>query len=594
MGCPGAKDELTPMFVFQNLRARQARVRNRLAARLSGFARPAQGLVWQPEPRSIGHLPRGHQLMAGNLQFAGHLVEAPDVVIWSAPAPDDAFVEEIHGFAWLDDLAAVGDGPARALAQRWLWDWIARYGRGQGPGWTPELAGRRVIRWLHHALFLLRGTDAVQARAFHRALAAQARFLARRAHAADPGLPRFEALTGLLYAAVSLEGLEALAEPGRRALAAECGRQIDEDGAIVTRNPEELLQVFTLLTWADEALTRAGAPSETAVGRAIERIAPTLRALRHADGALARFHGGGAGAEGALDSALAQSGVRRRAPKTRAMGFVRLTGGRSTVIVDAAPPPAGRASAEGHASMMAFELTSGRRPVIVNCGTGRGFGADWRRAGRATSAHSTLCLAGVSSVPLAPPRQVAGAMREYLARAPEQVPVQLKPSPEGLLFEGGHNGYLPRTGLTHARSLRLSPDGAMLSGEDYLVTLDTAGQKTFDKAVAAGSLTGMPFSIHFHLHPDVEVEIDMGGTAVSLTLPSGEVWVLRHETGVQVEIEPSVYFAKGRLRPRESKQVVFSGRTIEYATRVRWSLAKAQDSAMGLRDLADAETDASY
>ena len=43
---------------------------------------------------------------------------------------------------------------------------------------------------------------------------------------------------------------------------------------------------------------------------AIERIAPTLRALRHSDGTLARFHGGGPGREGQLDQALAASGIR--------------------------------------------------------------------------------------------------------------------------------------------------------------------------------------------------------------------------------------------------------------------------------------------
>ena len=136
--------------------ARYTRLMHRVHARVTARARAATAFVSQPEPRTIGSFNRGRQLIAGNLMFAGHLVEAKDAMLWDLDAPDQAFIEQIHGFAWLDDLASVGDMKARAVAQRWLWGWIARYGRGGGPGWTPDLAGRRLIRWTHHAIFLLR------------------------------------------------------------------------------------------------------------------------------------------------------------------------------------------------------------------------------------------------------------------------------------------------------------------------------------------------------------------------------------------------------------------------------------------------------
>ena len=50
-------------------------------------------------------------------------------------------------------------------------------------------------------------------------------------------------------------------------------------------------------------------------------------------------------------------------------------------------------------------------------------------------------------------------------------------------------------------------------------------------------------------------------------------------------------FEKGRLRPRATKQVVLSGRAMQYATRVRWSLAKAQETAIAVRDLVRDEAD---
>ena len=79
-----------------------------------------------------------------------------------------------------------------------------------------------------------------------------------------------------------------------------------------------------------------------------------------------------------------------------------------------------------------------------------------------------------------------------------------------------------------------------------------------------------------------------GGTGFSQLVPSGDPCVgpLRVDGNVEMSIEGSVYLQKTRLKPRATKQIVLSGRMMEYATRVRWSLAKPQDSPIGIRDLA--------
>ncbi|MEC7257875.1 MAG: heparinase, partial [Pseudomonadota bacterium] len=51
-------------------------------------------------------------------------------------------------------------------------------------------------------------------------------------------------------------------------------------------------------------------------------------------------------------------------------------------------------------------------------------------------------------------------------------------------------------------------------------------------------------------------------------------------------LEPSVYLEKGRLKPRAAQQILLSGRAMEPATRIRWSLSKAHETAIAIRDLA--------
>ena len=558
---------------------------NRLHARRASMARPAAGFVSQPEPRTIGRYARGKQLCAGNFLFAGHMVEAPGNSPWDIDPPDLAFEAELHGFGWLDDLAAAGDLPARQRAQTWTAEWIRRYGAGHGPGWTPDLTGRRLIRWINHALLILNGQDRAASEAYYRSLAQQTVFLSRRWHAASPGLPRFEALTGLVYSGLSLIGMEERVGPALDALSAECEHQIDAEGGIPTRNPEELLEIFTLLNWAASALAEAGKRTPAAHLEAIQRIAPTLRALRHADGGLARFHGGGRGLEGRLDQALATSGVRTPAREGPAMGFVRLSNGRTTIIADVAAPPTGRASHNAHASTLAMELTSGRRPVIVNCGSGKPFGEDWRSAGRATPSHSVLAIDGYSSSRLGGRRLIGGFEREYLEDVPSDVRCRLEEEAGDMGFLASHDGYAPTHGLTHVRAVNLSASGRAMAAEDMLIAVGGEGRKTFAAALDRARLQGIAFRIRLHLHPDVDAEIDMNGSAVSLALKSGEIWVFRHDGVASLSLEPSVYLEKGRVKPRPTRQIVLSHRALEADTRVRWTLAKATDTPRHIRDL---------
>lgn len=557
---------------------------DRVAAWRASRGGAAGEFVQEPVPRTIGGIARGEDWISGLFVAAGHSVDAPGTQPWDVASPSLGFSNALHGFEWLDDLAAVGNQEARLCAQDWTASWIRRYGRGSGPGWTPALAGRRLQRLLHHALMLLRSATPKDAANLRMAFAVHARYLARRSPAAPPGLPRIEALVALATASCLLEGLGLFTNRAHRGLVDECLREIGTDGSVATRNPETLLAMLTRLTWAQAALTGAGQVPDPALGKAAARLGRTLRALRHADGGLARFHGGGRGASGLLDAALAEIGRKPKPPEGSVMGYARLSRGRTTMVVDAAPPPSKAASAGAHASTLAFELTSGRRPLIVNCGAGDDFGDEWRRAGRATPSHSTLCLDGASSAVLAPLRK-DGA--EWLGAAPRRVPVEAGRRDGGLTLEAGHDGYVAQYGLTHARTFALSLDGRHLAGDDFLVALDQRAKTRFDAALAAGRPAGVPFKIHFHIHPDVDVAMNRSGQAVSMALRSGEIWVLRFEGEARLSVEPSVYLQAGLRHPRATNQVVLSGLASEYTTRLRWSLANAQDTGPLVRDLVE-------
>ena len=149
----------------------------------------------------------------------------------------------------------------------------------------------RLVRWAHHYLFLTQGLSEENLKKFNLLLARQAKFLSKRAIKASAGLPRFEALLGLTYAGCYLKNLEKFVEPATVALANECRHLSSTDEIVLSRNPQEILNIFTILIWAKLALKDSNwNPSATHLDT-IEKLAPILRHLRHSDAGLPRFHG---------------------------------------------------------------------------------------------------------------------------------------------------------------------------------------------------------------------------------------------------------------------------------------------------------------
>lgn len=545
-----------------------ARVLNRWRVRRAWWAVTHLGYVQPPEPRTIGDASQVAGMMAGQLHLTGYTLVFGQGTPWGKKLPNLAHNDALHRFFWLDNLVAVGDAPAQDMALAWVGDWLARFGKGAGPGWRADLTGRRLLSLVNNAGFLESQMSAEQRQIFQRHLATHTIFLSKTAARASVGIHRLEAATGLLCASLALKDMDAFTQQSLNLILSQSRALVDENGALASRNPEELLEVFSLLVWCQQALDYARRNVPDALAVTIARIAPVLRSLRHGDGTLPRFHGGGKGAEFRMDQTLVASGVRATKLMDQPMGYARMTSGSSTLIADAAPPASGRESVQAHASTAAFELTTGRQRLIVNCGSGLNFGDEWRLAGRATPSHSTLGLNGVSSSRFGPKAQ-----GHELFDTPTGVEINKHRAIDGTRLQINHNGYLPSHGLAHARTLDMTLDGKGLYGEDELFAPDGDDVTRFQNACARsdGSLS---FSIRFHIHPDVNAALNDSDKVVVLTQANGDTWAFKAGEGVDMMLAPSVYLEQGRIQPLAADQIVLSGEAEEITTRVRWSLVK--------------------
>lgn len=504
-------------------------------------------------PCGLGSAERGMALLTGWYKMGGSLINAPGKLLWECLPDESGALFSAHRFDWLDDAAACPVPEAMTLAAWWVAEWVDRFGAGRGRGWTAGLAGMRALRLVQHG-------DALDELDLGPVLARHVAFLARRAPVCRAPGERFEGFAGLVHGALAL-GLRDEAVRALAGLEVAADRIILRDGGVASRDPEALARSLELLGWTVRAAAAHGlAPGERLI-RARERGAQVLRALVQPDGRLPRFHGGDA-APGLADATLGLvPRFRNTLPMAEAMGFARLRHGRTSLVMDAAPPPGGTGA---HASISAVEVTVGAAPFIINCGPGHQFGARWGRASRTTAAHSTLAVEDLSSSRF-------GRSGALFSEVPKQVHSEREETHNGTRLLLGHDGYVRTHGLWHERTLELRRDGRVLSGKDALVSRTRRERRRFHNAQTKGPIH---FAIRFHLAPDVAVSSPPGGGPISLTLAGGARWEFRARgENLRIDVEDSVFFPQETPEPVPTRQIVLFSSVDEYATRIAWRFA---------------------
>jgi uncharacterized heparinase superfamily protein len=546
-----------------------ARVLARQAA-IESFGAPGYGLTLAyPRTEGFAASPRdfrpadgaeGRALLGGRFAWAGAVLDArrPGDP-FNRPSPSRAFAVELHRFAWLPQLTALGE-PGLREGLRLVLAWGEAFGAWSPFAWGREVLSRRVYNLACAGRRLAAVGAEAEAVRVADLLARQARHLLRlpddRAWAAEHN-------AAALVAGAALEG-RAGDDLGRRALPrlkrALAGAVLS-DGCHASRSPEAALDaLFDLLT-VDDALVQRGQPAPPELSRAIDRLTQAVRFFTLGDGRLACFQGGEACDPAVVAAACAHEDVAASAPPSLEEGrFHRLQGRLLQVCVDAGPPARGPYAVTACAQPAALEIVCGRDRLVTN--------AAWsprepdRQGFRLTAAGSTVTL-GETSVLEPLSGRLAESLGPRLEGPPLRVESRRREAEGSAWVELAHDGWAPRYGLIHERRLFVDARSDELRGEDRLAPARGARPRVL----------AVPYAVRFHLHPEVQVSLARDRKSVLLRGPSGRGWWFRDDAA-EVSVEPGCWFEDGA--PRRSAQIVLKGvaRT-DGTTRVRWKLAPA-------------------
>jgi uncharacterized heparinase superfamily protein len=398
--------------------------------------------------------------------------------------PRDVSKLWVYHLHYFDDLNARGSASRKAWHVALLERWVNENPPGLGDGWEPYPVSRRIVSWVKWA-----ASGSPLSAKCHASLAVQARWLMRRLEYHLLGNHLLTNAKALLHAGLYFDGPEAdrWRRAGLEILGRELGQQILADGAHFELSPmyhaaalEDILDLVNLL--------RAhGQEPPSAWIDCVGRMLRWLRTMSHPDGRIAFFN------DAAFDVAPTLQELTEYAERLAVVpraeheprlvllepsGYARAVVGPACLICDCAAVGPDHLPAHAHADTLSFELSLGKRRILVNSGTSQ-YGVDAeRQRQRGTAAHNTVVVDDRDSSEVWAGFRVARRARVRSRTAAS--------SGRAATIEATHDGYRRLAGRNdHTRRWILD--------EQSLVIEDRV---TGPFATAEARL---------HLHPDVEV-----------------------------------------------------------------------------------------
>lgn len=386
-----------------------------------------------------------------------------DEIGWSGPQRERLWRYNQHYF---DDLNARDAEQKRAWHELLLEDWISQNPPGQGVGWEPYPTSLRIVNWIKWAL-----AGGRLPCASIQSLAVQARWLSRKLEFHLLGNHLFANAKALVFAGLFFDGPEAdfWLETGLQILTDEIPEQILSDGGQFERSTvyhalalEDILDLCNVMRCY--APTPSSAASATTLLQMCKRLCEErvpkmiqwLKAMKHPDGEISFFNDaafGVAPSSAELEGYAGRLGFSQPtvdAPLVylQHSGYVRLQGHDAVALIDMAPIGPDYLPGHAHADTLSFELSLGKRRVIVNGGTSvYGTGSERHRQ-RSTRSHSTLVVDNENSSEVWSGFRVARRARVLECEMGEG---------ESLWARAAHDGYSRLTGHpVHHREWRLS------------------------------------------------------------------------------------------------------------------------------------------
>ena len=290
-------------------------------------------LVAVPKDPIVGDKAAGEALLAGIVRHGGTEIALDAFDFGTIGLPAD-IGDYLQSFAWLRDLSAAatrerGAKRAEGLMRKWL---AVHAEQVSEPAWRADLWGRRILFWTAYAPYILSSADPVYRSSVLYTLARGARHLERGADKAPPGLARLTAWSGVIAAALVVQGGPARLKSGETGLARALGVSLHDEGGLISRSPAEQVAAVEILGQLRAVYIAARRDVPEWLTDALAASVAALLSVTLGDEALSSWQGGNMASRRRVAAAIDGAGLAvRPLRQARGWGYQRLQSKRASL-----------------------------------------------------------------------------------------------------------------------------------------------------------------------------------------------------------------------------------------------------------------------
>ena len=233
-------------------------------------------------------------------------------------------------------------------------------------------------------------------------------------------------------------------------------------------------------------------------------------------------------------------------------GYAILHDKKISITMDVGEPPSSKFSSEYQSGSLSFEIISGRKKLISNCGYYEGKNQELVKLSKSTATHSTLVVDDNSSC------KFQKYKKDYLIKDGLRI---LK---KNIIFEknywkisASHDGYIKKYNIIHERDIEYYPEKFKFVGTD--------------KIINKKSNSNIKFDIRFHLEPNTKLMKTQDNKAILIEL-GDEGWKFTCDN-FDISIDNGLYFGN-KNSYTQNQNIFISGITNSKNESITWQLNK--------------------
>ncbi len=499
-------------------------------------------LVYKPSPHLLSSLIKyqTQKINVNNLSAEN---------LWENENINTENFKRLNNFYWFFSLDLKS---SKNNTQRIISDWINKNYKYNSKSWEFDLTSKRIIAWLSNHSLTIDGSDEHYFNIFNRMIQKQTNHLINEINNSKNIHDKMIGCAAIILVSLSYKNKNKYLSYSLNLLKKISNSIFDNYGFTKSRSIKQLIFYLKYFILIREWFKEAQVEVPDLVNETIFYLGQGYTFVWQNNKSDILMNGNNISNNIEFDHYLKRFNYKFKNENKEFGGYAILHNKKISIIMDIGEPPSSKFSSEYQSGALSFEVISGGKKLISNCGYYKGKNEELTKMSKSTATHSTLVIDDNSSCKFEKYKE------EYLIKD------RLRILKKNIIFEknywkisASHDGYIKKYNTIHERDIEYYPEKFKFVGTD--------------KIINKKSNSNLKFDIRFHLEPNTKLMKTQDNKAILIELED-EGWKFTCDN-FTINIDNGLYFGN-RNSYTQNKNIFISGITGGQNENITWQLNK--------------------